>query len=483
MENNNSRRQKKSSRRVWPIMLLILCFIGSAVAGAMFASSALESQSDPSKKIVEVIQEEGLIKAKDKTTVMIMGVDERVDDVGRSDTLMIATLDPKTDHAALLSIPRDTRVKIKNRGYDKINAAYAYGGERLAENTVESFLGIDIDHYLIVNTNSFVKLVDAIGGVDINVEKRMYYEDPWDDNGGLVIDIYPGEQHMDGEKAVTYVRYRDDEGDIGRVRRQQEFMAACMDKLTSPAIITKIPAIIREVMDAVQTDLSFREILELAGALKDAQQNGLDMEMVPGKPLYIDGVSYWIPDVEQLRLSVADALGIHVDPLLREKFERAASEYKESIPSNAADVPANDNSIGSEIKNSRDHRRDRQSNSSSSSSRPSYEERRSNDYFENRSSINADRNERNDRDQNNSTSSRSTVRDDNYNSRDDNYNSRSRNSDDNLRNEVHSVRDSVSYGNDNYSTSTRNETVDVPRIEIEDDYNPPSRSAYGGKTR
>ena len=457
-----SPRQRKKSRSIWPALLLILCFIGSAVAGAMFASSSLDKKNDPEKKIVAVIQEEGLIKAEDKTTVMIMGVDERADDVGRSDTLMIATLDPYTDHAALLSIPRDTRVKIKGRGYDKINAAYAYGGERLAENTVESFLGIDIDHYLIVNTNSFVRLVDAIGGIDINVEKRMYYEDPWDDNGGLIIDIYPGLQHMDGEKAVTYVRYRDEEGDIGRVRRQQEFMAACMEKLTSPSIIPKIPTIISELMDAVQTDLSFREILGLAGALRDAQKNGLDMEMVPGKPLYIDGVSYWIPDVEMLRLSIADALGIHVDPKLREKFERAASEYKDSIPSNAADVPAGDTSIGSAIRNTRDHIKDRSSNSYDNSTHQSYETNRSSDYFENRSSINSDRNTSSDTD-----NRYGSTRDSSSYQRNDNYSTRS---------ETERINEN------NYSTrSLQNDTVNAPFVD--DDYDTPSRSDGIGKTR
>ena len=494
MENSTTppRRQKRT-RRIWPFLLLLLCFLGSAAAGAMFASSSFEKKTNPEKKIEAVLQEEGLIKAKDKTTVMIMGVDERVDDVGRSDTLMIATLDPSTDHAALLSIPRDTRVKIKGRGYDKINAAFAYGGEKLAENTVESFLGIDIDHYLIVNTNSFVRLVDAIGGIDINVEKRMYYEDPWDDNGGLVIDIYPGLQHMDGEKAVTYVRYRDEEGDIGRVRRQQEFMAACMDKITSPSIIPKIPSIISEIMDAVQTDLSFREILGLAGALKDAQQNGLDMEMVPGKPLYIDGVSYWIPDVEMLRLSVADALGIHVDPLLRERFERAANEYRESIPSTAADVPADDNSIGSAVRNTRDHRRDRNNSSSSSSRRQQNDNNNnSNDYFENRSSINADRNT------NESSSSRDSTRS-NYESREnnssqrDNYSSRNESNYSTRNESSYSTRNETTRNNtydnsrseDNYSNrSTRNETAVTPSYDNDDyDYAPPSRSEGTGKTR
>ena len=117
-------------------------------------------------------------------------------------------------------------------------------------------------------------------------------------------------QHMDGKTAVTYVRYRDEEGDIGRIKRQQKFMKACMDKVTSPAIIPKLPSVIGEVMSSVKTDLSFRQLLEFAGTLKEAQKNGLKTEMVPGKPLYIDGVSYWIPDLQKLRTTLAETLGI-----------------------------------------------------------------------------------------------------------------------------------------------------------------------------
>ena len=329
--------QPKQKRNYLPIILLLLCFVGAALAGALFASSSLFEDDNPVKRIIKSDEDEDieLIKAKDKVTVIIMGVDIRKDDVGRSDTLMIATVDPRVDQATLLSIPRDTRVKIRGRGYDKINAAFAYGGVSLTQSTVENFLGINIDHYVKIDTSSFVKIIDAIGGVDIDVEKRMFYEDPWDDNGGLVIDLYPGKQHMDGKTAVTYVRYRDSEGDIGRVKRQQAFMAACLDKVMSPEIVPRIPKILREIIDAVETDMSLRQLLEVAGALKAAAQNGLETEMVPGYPLYIDDVSYWIPDVELLRISVADALGIRVDPRLRERFERDAREYKESIPDGA----------------------------------------------------------------------------------------------------------------------------------------------------
>ena len=347
----------KPKRNFLPIVLLVLCFAASAIAGAMFASSEIFDSKNPERKYVELEDNVELIKAKDKSTVLIMGVDKREDDVGRSDTLMIATIDPRFDQATLLSIPRDTRVKIRGRGYDKINAAFAYGGVRLTESTVENFLGIDIDHYILINTNSFVKIIDAIGGVDIDVEKRMYYEDPWDDNGGLVIDLYPGEQHMDGKTAVTYVRYRDSEGDIGRVKRQQAFMAACMDKVASPEIIPSIPKIAREVIDAVETDMSLRQLLELAGALNAAQKNGLETDMVPGYPLYIDDISYWIPDVELLRISVADALGIAVDPYLRERFERDAREYHESIPSGAKDIPDGEDYIGKPVRESRERRK------------------------------------------------------------------------------------------------------------------------------
>ena len=103
---------------------------------------------------------------------MIMGVDRRSDDVGRSDTLMVATVDPAKQTASLLSIPRDTRVKIEGNGYDKINAAYAYGGHELTRKTVENLLDVPMDYYILLDIKAFERIIDAIGGVDIDVEKR-----------------------------------------------------------------------------------------------------------------------------------------------------------------------------------------------------------------------------------------------------------------------------------------------------------------------
>ena len=341
MQNSNIPPRKASKkRRIWPWILMLAVFLTAALGGAYFASNSL------TEKPLEKKQSEELLTAKDKATIMIMGVDERDDDVGRSDTLMIASIDPKTNQASLLSVPRDTRVKIKGHGFDKVNAAYAYGKEKLSQDTVENLLGVNIDHYIIINTKSFKKIIDAIGGIDIDVPKRMHYEDPWDDDGGLIIDFQPGMQHMDGAKAVTYVRYRDEEGDLGRIRRQQDFVRACMEKIVSPAIIPKLPSVIKEVMGSIETDLSFRQLLEFAGTLKESKNNGLKTDMVPGKPLYIEGISYWIPDLNKLRLTVADTLGVSLSGKYKTKMEADIREYENSIPASASEVPASDTSIG-----------------------------------------------------------------------------------------------------------------------------------------
>lgn len=264
--------------------------------------------------------------------VMIMGVDSRDDDVGRSDTLMVAALDTERHKAALLSIPRDTRVPIEGHDYDKINHAYAFGGHKLSQQTVEKLLGVPMDHYIVVNTKAFPKLIDAIGGVDINVEKRMHYEDPWDDDGGLVIDLYPGEQHMDGKKAIQYVRYRDGEGDIGRIGRQQKFMKAVLKKMVSPDILPKLPDIIKTASTVIKTDMSVTELLDFAQQMKAIHDNGLEAKMVPGRPAYLKDISYWIPDITDLRELMRTELGLELSDEEAEKNQADEDAYNAKLP-------------------------------------------------------------------------------------------------------------------------------------------------------
>ena len=325
--------KKNKSSYVKYILILVVVFILSGMVGAFFANALVDNKPDYNED-----DKKGMLVAKDKATVMIMGVDERADDVGRSDTLMIATLDPDKNQAALLSVPRDTRVKIKGHGFDKINAAYAYGGRKLTQETIESLLNTHIDHYIKINVHGFTKIIDALGGIDIDVEKRMYYEDPWDDDGGLYIDLQPGMQHMDGKTAITYVRYRDEEGDIGRIKRQQNFMKAVMDKLVSPTIIPKLPAIVSAVSDSVETDMSVSEILSFLGTLQDAKDNGLKSEMLPGKPVYIEGISYWVPDISKTRQILANTFGIKINQSITTSIHEDNIEYEESIPDNAVEV-------------------------------------------------------------------------------------------------------------------------------------------------
>ena len=325
--------KKNKGSYVKYILILVVVFILSGMVGAFFANALVDNKPDYNED-----DKKGMLVANDKATVMIMGVDERADDVGRSDTLMIATLDPDKNQAALLSVPRDTRVKIKGHGFDKINAAYAYGGRKLTQETIESLLNTHIDHYIKINVHGFTKIIDALGGIDIDVEKRMYYEDPWDDDGGLYIDLQPGMQHMDGKTAITYVRYRDEEGDIGRIKRQQNFMKAVMDKLVSPTIIPKLPAIVSAVSDSVETDMSVSEILSFLGTLQDAKDNGLKSEMLPGKPVYIEGISYWVPDISKTRQILANTLGIKINQSITTSIHEDNIEYEESIPDNAVEV-------------------------------------------------------------------------------------------------------------------------------------------------
>ena len=333
-------KRRKFARKTQRIKMLLLS-LGIAASSLVFYAGFNFNNlpfNDSSLKQVETVQDVKKspainVEENERVNIMLMGVDERKEDVGRSDTLMVASIDSKEDTVSLLSIPRDTRVQIKRHGYDKINAAYAYGGEKLSQSTLESFLGIDINHYVIVSTDSFAKMIDAIGGVDIDVEQRMFYEDPWDDNGGLVIDLKPGMQHMNGDTAITYVRYRDEEGDAGRVRRQQKFMRACLDKLSSPTIVMKLPEIIKEARNAVRTDLSVTQMIELAQTLKAADEGseGLKTGIVPGRWTYINGVSYLVPNIERLEAVVTENLGI-ADEHIDEHFEKIAYEYEDSVP-------------------------------------------------------------------------------------------------------------------------------------------------------
>lgn len=272
-----------------------------------------------------------------KRNIMVLGVDRRSGDTGRSDTLFVTMLDTSRNQAALLSVPRDTLVSIPGHGWDKVNHAYAYGGHDLSRKTLENFLGIQINNYVLVDFQGFIKLVDAIGGVDIDVEKPMQYADPYDGENGLVINLQPGRQHMDGTTAIQYVRYRDEEGDIGRVDRQQKFMKAVFAKLRSTSLLTRAPEIARTLYQSIETDLSVTDLASLlvTFAKNVSGTSQLETAMVQGSPAYLDDISYWIPNMMALRQQVAQFQGVQPGESYKLAAQIAKKKYDALLGTNS----------------------------------------------------------------------------------------------------------------------------------------------------
>ena len=275
------------------------------------------------------------VVAKNRINILVLGVDERADDVGRSDTSFVVTLDTEAKKITVLSIPRDSRVKIAGHGWDKFNHAFAFGGLPLSKSTAENLLGVSIHYTVTIDFKGFMRMIDALGGITIDVEKRMRYSEPYEDDGGQVIDLYPGVQRLSGKEAIKYVRYRDEEGDIGRVARQQKFLKALLKELASPQTVVRLPELAKEFYGAVKTDMPLSKILKLLPAVQEAASSGLATATVPGAPLWIKEVSYWQPNIAELRLKVAQIQGFTNDESYMKKSEQLAREYKQAIPADA----------------------------------------------------------------------------------------------------------------------------------------------------
>lgn len=255
-----------------------------------------------------------------KLNVLLAGYDSSINGPPRADTIIIASINLNTNKIGLLFIPRDTRVKIDGHGYSRINAAHAYGGIELLNETVEDFLNIKLDYYLETNFDGFAEIIDLIGGIDIYIEEPLHYVDR---AGGLYIDLPAGNVHLDGEKALEYVRYRGSRGDIGRVSRQQKFIQAVMEKAISSQMILNFPSIYKEVMDSINTNIPAKDITPFVKMAKDVDLSSLKTEMVPGRPEYINKASYWIADDE--------GLSIMVDKLIRSKEYIQNDKYQITI--------------------------------------------------------------------------------------------------------------------------------------------------------
>lgn len=317
------------TKRFWglAIALMSIPFLTIAVFAWLSKSPDASSQPVTNQQHVDPL-------ANRKINILVLGIDQRKNDIGRSNVTCVMTVDTGSKTVSMLWVPRDSRVQIPGYEWNKIGHAYSYGGPQLSKQTVANLLGIPIDYYIAVNMDGFQKVIDALGGVDINVDKRMYYYDPYDegevDNNGL-IDIKPGMQHMDGNTALQYVRFRHDEmGDIGRIERQQKFAKALLADIVNPNIIAKLPSAVREASAAFQTDIPASHMLSLIKIANDAYKKGLQTEMVSGKPVYIDDISYWLPDILDMRKQVAQIQGITIDSNYLNNAQTLATAYKKA---------------------------------------------------------------------------------------------------------------------------------------------------------
>jgi polyisoprenyl-teichoic acid--peptidoglycan teichoic acid transferase len=219
---------------------------------------------------------------------------------GLSDTMLLLRFNPQTEQLVILSLPRDTRTYVNGR-LTKLNEANYDGGPALAATSVSDLLGgVAIDRYVRINVQGVEKLFDALGGVTVNVPQDMKYQD---DSQHLYINLKAGEQHLDGNKALQFLRFRyDEKGDIGRIQRQQMMMRAVVDQALNPATIARLPKILSVIQEHVDTNLTVEELLALVGYSAQTNRSNVQMLMLPGdfsNPTEFE-LSYWLPNYTEI---------------------------------------------------------------------------------------------------------------------------------------------------------------------------------------
>jgi LCP family protein required for cell wall assembly len=302
MSKHPSRFKKKTKKWIWitaSILGVIILGISAYVYSIYHSvqSAATEMYEAPTREKSQKREEKVEIIERDPISVLIMGVDERENDRGRSDTLIVMTVNPEKKSMQMVSIPRDTRTEIVGKGFDdKINHAYAFGGTDMALETVENFLDIPIDYYIKVNMESFKEIVDTVGGVTVN--------NPFEfTDGGFT--FKQGEIDLNGAQALTYsrMRYQDDRGDFGRQDRQKQVIMSIIQKGASFSSLGKHDDIFDVLGSNVKTNLTFDQMIDIQSNYKDARHS-LEQFQVKGSSTTIDKIYYFIvPDEERLALS------------------------------------------------------------------------------------------------------------------------------------------------------------------------------------
>jgi polyisoprenyl-teichoic acid--peptidoglycan teichoic acid transferase len=269
-------KKKRKWLKVTGIILLIL-FIGVGVyAYSVYHSlkNAVETMHQPiDRKQSEKRQDPVELTKKVPFSVLMLGVDERKGDSGRSDSMIVLTVNPNNHSVKMLSIPRDTRTEIVGKGKeDKINHAYAFGGIPMAMDTVENFLDIPIDYYVKINMEGFKDIVDAVGGVTVQNDLQFT-------EGGY--EFPKGEITLNGAKALSFsrMRHEDPRGDFGRQMRQRQIIQGVIKEGASLSSLTNYSNIFKALGSNVKTNLTFDQMMDIQKNYKDAAKDIQQMEI------------------------------------------------------------------------------------------------------------------------------------------------------------------------------------------------------------
>ncbi len=326
---NREQEENSASRFKRTVVISFLIFLVIALGTLIFIDSddLFGKESQISRAFSNETKEHASFPTPfgmKRQNILILGVDDNPEakkdlwSGTRTDTIILANIDPKSKSINAISIPRDSKVFLSgNKGINKINSAHAIGGIDMTKNTIEKTLGIKIHRYILVHEDIVKELVDTLGGVEIYIEKPMHYRDK---TAHLNINFEPGLQKLDGKKAVEYLRFRHDAmGDIGRTQRQQWFIRGIVKTLQSPQTIAKVPDLVAISKKYIKTDISTGEMAHLIEFVRHLDLSKTEIATLPGQPNQSGYISYWILDPEKTQ-EVVDRL------IYRDKHKNLAAD-------------------------------------------------------------------------------------------------------------------------------------------------------------
>ncbi len=296
-KRQDTHKKRKKKKWLWITIVIMLLVIGGGGAYAYSVLHDVQSTVDnqPHKPIegidVEITKKK--VKKEEPINILLLGVDERTYDKGRSDTMIVMTLDPANNQMQLLSIPRDTRTQIVGKGkMDKINHSYAFGGSEMAVATVENFLDINLDYYVRMNMQGLEQLVDTVGGITVTNDRTF-------NQGGHTFNT--GELQLTGDGALAYVRMRkkDPQGDLGRNERQRQVIEGIIRECANLNVVNKIGGIMDVLGNNMVTNMKFADMRNLASNYRSARKS-ISTYQMSGRGTRMDGIYYQIMSDEEV---------------------------------------------------------------------------------------------------------------------------------------------------------------------------------------